>query len=296
MAASRPNTTTHSLSVLGAYSLRQTAGMGFGRTAINDFDGTYRMAFTIDGDHSRTAGVAITQPADDRLDVSVTTDGDPSPALAQTARILSVDVDGRGFDDLAQHDPVIGRLASLAPGLRPPQFCSPYEAAAWSVISARRSSAQGNRIRERLNTAHGTRFDLAGQTVFSFPTPEQLLRVESVPGLPDVAIPRLHAIARAAADGDLAIDRLTTMDPEAARADVQRLPGIGPFYSGLIVYRALGHPDVLPLIEPRSRALLEHAYGVTGLTDTEFVELAQRWRPYRMWVSFLARATEGRQG
>lgn len=285
---------TRTLPLLGSYRLAETAGLGFGRRAVTDFDGSYRMAFTVDGDHERAAAVVIRQPAPDELVVTMTTDADPDVVSAQVARILSVDVDGRGFDELARRDPVVGALAAAAPGLRPPQFCSPYEAAAWSIISARRSGAQAERVRGRLSAEHGTRFEAAGRVDHAFPTPTQLLGVADVPGLAAAAIPRLHAVAEAARAGELDISRLLALDPEEARLDVQRLPGIGPFYSGLIVYRALGLPDVLPLIEPRSRAALERAHGLGPCSDAEFTALAQAWRPYRMWVTFLARATAGR--
>jgi DNA-3-methyladenine glycosylase II len=36
------------------------------------------------------------------------------------------------------------------------------------------------------------------------------------------------------------------MELEEAMRDMQRLDGIGPFYSALIVIRATGHTDVLP--------------------------------------------------
>ena len=69
--------------------------------------------------------------------------GDPLPpaviaaAVAQVERILSLDVDGRGFPDISRHDPVVAQLQSRYPGLRPVCFWSPYEAAAWSVIGQR---------------------------------------------------------------------------------------------------------------------------------------------------------------
>lgn len=291
--ALRP-TYARTLPVVGSYRLAETAGLGFGRQAIADFDGDYRMAFTVDGDHERAAAVEIRQPAPDGLVVTMTTDADPDVVAAQVARILSVDVDGRGFDELARRDRVIGTMVAAAPGLRPPQFCSPYEAAAWSIISARRPGVQAERVRRRLSAAHGTGLAVAGGVEHAFPTPTQLLGVTDVPGLPATAIPRLHAVAEAARAGELDISRLVALDPEEARLDVQRLPGIGPFYSGLIVYRALGLPDVLPLIEPRSRAALERAHGLGPCSDEEFTALARAWRPYRMWVTFLARATAGR--
>lgn len=278
----------------GPFSLAESATLGFGRSAQQDVDGVMRLAFTVDGDHERTAGVAIRQQGD-LLHLTMTTDADPDTVAAQVARILSVDVDGTGFEELALRDPVVGALRAAAPGLRPPQFHSPYEAAAWSIISARRSAVQGNVIRERLSAEHGTRFEVAGTQLHAFPTPSALARVTEVRSLPDLAIPRLHAVAEAATAGRLDVARLVVMDPEDAMADVRTIPGIGPFYSALVIVRACGLPDVLPLNEPRSRVTLEQLHGIADpLSDNEFAAMAEAWRPYRMWVLFLGRAAGGR--
>lgn len=287
-------TTTRTIPTNGPFSLAESAALGFGRRAEPRYDGVLRLAFTVDGDHERTAGVAIRQ-AGDALDLELTTDGDPDVVAAQVARILSVDVDGTGFARLAERDPLVGALVAAAPGLRPPQFHNPYEAAAWSVMYGRRSHAQTLSVRERLAAAYGVAHEVAGRTVHAFPTPSALSRLPAFPGLQQVMVPRLHAVAAAARDGLLDIGRLTAMDPEVARADLQRLPGIGAFYSALVVARACGNSDVLPLNEPRSRAMLARLAGLDEPpADDEFVALAEGWRPYRMWVLFLARAAGSR--
>ncbi len=287
-------TTTTTIPTRGAFSLTRTALVGFGHRAERDWDGVMRLAFTVDGDHERTAGVEVRQDGE-RLDLVIHGGADPARVAAQVARILSVHVDGEPFAALARRAPAVGALHAAADGLRPPQFHSPYEAAAWSILSARRSAAQGRVLRTRLAQRLGTAYDLAGRTEHAFPTPSRLRELDTLPGLPDLAVPRLQAIAEAALDGRLAADRLLAMDPEEARDDLRRLPGIGPFYSGLIVYRALGLPDVLPLIEPRSRAALERLHGIeASLSDAAFTDLAEAWRPYRMWMTFLARAVGDR--
>src|SRR6202451_3646920 len=40
-------------------------------------------------------------------------------AVEQVERILSLDIDGRGFPDIARHDPVVAPLPSRYPRLRP---------------------------------------------------------------------------------------------------------------------------------------------------------------------------------
>ena len=74
-------------------------------------------------------------------------------------------------------------------------------------------------------------------------------------------------------------------------ADLQRLPGIGPFYSALIVIRACGHADAHSVAESHSRTAAQAAYGIDHeLSDAEFAELAERWRPFRTWVAVMLRA------
>jgi len=112
-------------------------------------------------------------------------------------------------------------------------------------------------------------------------------------------VPRLHAVARAALDGRLDVDRLAALDPELARRELETIPGIGPFSSALIVTRACGLSDVLPLAEPRSRAAVTALYAAAGVIDGElsddaYRELAQGWRPFRTWVAVMARAAGGR--
>ena len=228
----------------------------------------------------------------------------PARYSSQVARIVSCDHDGEGFAELGRRDPVIGALQQAAPGLRPALFYSPYEAAAWSVISARRARAQGITLRERLNEAHGTAFELAGQTVTALPAPSTLAALTDLPGLPADRIPRLQAIAAAAQRGDLDVDRLVAMGPEAAQLAVQELPGIGPFYSALIVVRACGFVDVLPTDEARSRQAVHDLYGLTTpMTDDrgptaggEYASFAERWKPYRTWAVVLGRAAAHRLG
>src|SRR6201999_4121840 len=136
--------------------------------------------FCADG-YQDGAGVAVRQPAPGEVTVEVHGAADPDVVTAQVARILSLDHDGEQFLDVGRRDAVIGRLQAVAPGLRPPQFHSPYEAAAWAVLSARRPAQQMARVRDELSAAYGTAFELAGQTWHAFPTPAALLGVTGFP-------------------------------------------------------------------------------------------------------------------
>jgi len=114
------------------------------------------------------------------------------------------------------------------PGLRPVLFHSPYEGAAWAIISARRPARQAAEVRRELSEALGASFELAGERVAAFPLPEQLLEVQPVRGLPEAKCERLRGVARAALEGRLDPERLGAMEPEAAMAEMRTLKGIGP--------------------------------------------------------------------
>ena len=197
----------------------------------------------------------------------------------------------RGISPPCLADPVLSRVHARAPGFRPALFYSPYEAAVWSIISARRARSQAITLRIRMSEQYGACFELSGSSTTCVPTPSSVLQIESLPGLPADRIPRLHAVAEAAQRGQLDAQHLRAMPPEDARAELQQLPGIGPFYSSLIVIRACGHSDAPSLGEPRSRAAIQAAYGIDHeQSDAELLALADTWRPFRTWVSVMMRA------
>jgi DNA-3-methyladenine glycosylase II len=229
-------------------------------------DDALRLHFLVD-DWSGPARVVLRQP-DTVVTGTVEADNEPR-AIAQAARIVSLDHDGTGYAEI--EDPIVQELQRASGYLRPVLFHSPYEAAAWSIISARTGHAQSVRLRDAL-----------GET---FPKPEELLRVEALDGLPQSKIPRLHGIARAALEGSLDREPLLALDPDDAYARLQELPGIGPFYAGLILIRAVGTTDVAPKGEPR----LENA--VQARYRRPIDEVSDGWRPFRTWISVLMRAT-----
>ncbi len=285
--------TQHTVTIdpVGPFDLQRVAVFGFGHRHRETFDGSMRMAFLAD-DRKTSVGVSVCQSETGQLTCSVQTDtAKPNfdVICAQIKRILSLDHDGDAFLELGKVDPVLGRLQELAPGLRPPLFYSPYEAAAWSIISARRSAAQMTKVRASLCAAHGVGFDVAGQAMSAFPTPSRLRQVNTFPGLDAAKIERLRGVALAAESGLLDIERIHTVGPEVAMKDLQRIAGIGPFYASLIVVRASGFADVLAE-EPKALEIAAQLYG-RPFTFAQFSTLAEQWRPFRTWAMVYIRST-----
>jgi DNA-3-methyladenine glycosylase II len=283
----------------GPFSLAAAARFGFGPTSgrTPEFDGAMRLAFPLDGG-AGYAGVVVRQDSEDgRLRCEVHGGGDLALAERQLARVLSLDHDGEAFLAVGERDSVIGVLQRRHPGQRPVLFHSPYEGAAWSVISARRQAAQAAAVRHAISLRLGERFELAGDELVAFPQPERLLADGALAELGAERSARLVGIAEAALAGDLDVETLHDLGPDQSHHALQQLRGIGPFYAGLIVLRAAGFADaLLPMPEPRILAHAARFYGLDSPPTLEqFRDLAEPWRPFRTWTSVLLRLAGDRQ-
>lgn len=204
--------------------------------------------------------------------------------------MLSLDVDGTGFPGVGVRDPLIGGLQRQFPGLRPVGFHSPYEAAAWAVLSHRIRITQAAALKARLAEEYGESVQVDGVAGRAFPAPDRLRSVGDVRGLTKLKAARLRGIADAALRGDLDGATLRDCEPDEALALLQRLPGIGPFSAQLVLVRGACAPDVFPTAEPRLHRAMAALYDVESPPLERLVEIADQWRPYRSWASVLIRA------
>ena len=256
--------------------------------------GMVRLAFRLDTTFEAAAVAVRPDPAGVALMAGG--DGDAKAARAQAARILSLDCDASTYPEVGERDPAVGRIMAALPGLRPLCFPSPYECAAWAVISQRISMRQAAAIQRRLVEAHGERVAVAGGEALCFPHPETLAALSALPGLPAAKIERLHGVARAALGGVLDAGRLLAVGREDAGRELRTIPGIGPFWADGIYLRALGVKDVFP-DEPVSVAALGALHGLgTSLTPEQIAELTAPLAPWRMWVCYLLRVAAGSAG
>jgi DNA-3-methyladenine glycosylase II len=241
------------------------------------------------GDSWRTAAVCIRQPDNDVV-VEVTGDADPDAVREQVSRILSLDIDGSGFAAIGVRDRVVGRLQQRYPGLRPVGFWSPYEAAAWAVISHRIRIMQAAAVKAQMAEQLGERLAIHGETLSTFPAPRRVAELEGFPGLFGRKPEYLRSLAEAALAGRLSARWLRELTQERALAELQSLPGIGRFSAELILLRGAGDPDYFPTQERRLHRAMSGAYGLgRDPSLAELADIAERWRPYRTWVALLFR-------
>ena len=143
-------------------------------------------------------------------------------------------------------------------------------------------------------------FCVEGQELWALPTPAAITRMgpaglAEIAGVEAARAERLCAVAAAALEGKLDAANLATMGTEQARSLLRTVPGIGPFYADLILVRATGVTDVLPLTEPRLLGLMGELWGLDGPATPAWASAkAESWSPWRTWVAVLVRAAAHR--
>jgi DNA-3-methyladenine glycosylase II len=266
-----------------------------GRGTFGQTDDALLLAFPVDGSDA-SAALAIRELADGHLELEVHGVADPQVVTRQAARVFSLDHDGTGFPEVGVRDPIIGRIQERYAFLRPVCFYSPYEAAVGAIVGQRISQRQSAAIRARVAREHGVLFTIGGIELAAFPTPAVLASLDSVPGLSAEKVERLHAVAAAALEGRLAADHLRVLPAAEALAELRTIRGIGAWSAQHVLLRGAGLPDELPTEDRLSREAVRVAYGLEESPgDERFSDIAEAWRPFRMWVMVLLRVWLGRE-
>jgi DNA-3-methyladenine glycosylase II len=274
--------------VAGPWSLRTSKRFweGFGPTAISPGSDPDVLDARFIGEHDWTPATARITQHGTAARIEVSGDGDLDAAAEQVARFLCLDIDAADWPGVADRDPIVAAAQQAMPGFRPCGFHSPYEAAAWAVLSAHTRIPEAVRLRRELIAAYGA--DGA------FPAPDDLVRAVETGGLvlPGRKAGYLLAVAHAAQDGLLEGPRLRALPEDDARRQLRSIVGIGPFGADLILIRGANTVDVLPRAEPRLDAEITHLYG-PGAT---LADVAEAWRPFRSWAAVYLRALRGEAG
>ena len=198
---------------------------GSGMAVVDAEDLT--LAFRLDGTFEAVA-VALAE-VDGQIVARFTGTKDEAAVRKQVARMLGLDVDAEAWRQVGKRDPVVGQLQAEFPGFFTAAKPSPYDAAAWGIISPRINMKQAAKLKMGLAAAHGDAVKLDGKTHHVFPSPKQLLKVASFAGLSEEKLARLKGIAIAALEGKLDPDRLRAMDEGEALEELQKLNGVGPW-------------------------------------------------------------------
>jgi AraC family transcriptional regulator of adaptative response / DNA-3-methyladenine glycosylase II len=191
--------------------------------------------------------------------------------VARCRALFDLDPDPAAVAGALADDPLIGRYVAAAPGVRVPGAVDGPELAVRAVL--------GQQVTLRAAATHAGRLVAelgeplprpVGAVTHVFPPAGAIAALDpSQLALPRARAATLLGLARALADGlDL--------------ADVEQLPGIGPWTAGYIAMRARGDRDVFLASDLGVRRALERL-GADSRPRAA-AALAERWRPYRSYA------------
>jgi AraC family transcriptional regulator, regulatory protein of adaptative response / DNA-3-methyladenine glycosylase II len=207
---------------------------------------------------------------------------DLATAIARCRRLLDLDADPVAVDHLLAQDPALAPLVAAAPGRRVPRTVDEEELAVRAVLGQQVSTAAARLHAARLVEAVGDEIDdPGGGLTHLWPSVDALGEVDPA----TFALPGTRREALVGLIAALRHDRVSLtpgVDRDAARAQLSRLPGIGPWTVETIALRALGDPDAFPVTDLGVRLGARRL----GLPDTPAAlgSRARRWQPWRAYA------------
>jgi AraC family transcriptional regulator of adaptative response / DNA-3-methyladenine glycosylase II len=251
-------------------------------------DGYYERLFHIEG---RTGIMTLVPHASKPALVMRVITADPAGLLDLTHRVrrmFDLDADpllvANGFAEV----PVMRTLAEKHPGLRIPRCFDPFETAVCAILGQLVSLEYARTLAGQLVAHHGESapHPVTGEPMRLFPTPERLAAAD----LPRVKTTRarkeaIRLFSRRVLAGEISLSE--AQDPEAFRAALLAIPGIGPWTAQYMSLRCIADTDAFPATDLiLKRALELHpAIDLTPIKPWRGYAAIYLWKEYAQSLS-----------
>jgi len=214
---------------------------------------------------------------------------DQAAGADRIAFFLSLNDDLRPFYAIGEADPVFAPIIRQLYGLHQVKFPTPFENAAWAVLTQRNRMDIAANMKGRLIERYGPRLTVDGTPYAAFPEPAVLATAAPGDLAALVGTPRraeyLQAVAEAFAGADEEWLRHGPYD--AVNAWLQGVRGLGPWSAGFVMLRGLGHMAQLPPgEESRRNAAIARTYGNGRQPSPD--RLRAIMDPYGPWIGYWA--------
>jgi DNA-3-methyladenine glycosylase II len=185
-------------------------------------------------------------------------------------------------EHLRNADPVLAKLIDSHPDFDPRAWMKQlppldaYGALLFQVIGQQLSVRATRAILAKLEDLFAGRL----------PEPDDIVNADlerlRSSGLSRRKVETLRVLAARFAAGDFSDDFFGHSSDEEIEAALTAIPGIGPWTVRGFLIIALNRPDVLPTGDLALRRQVQHSYGLDKMPDEQqFLQIAERWRPYR---------------
>ena len=264
-----------------------------GRSGADNLDGgIYRRLLDLDG-HLALATVHSTGTVDaPELQLELRGErlagSDAELAADQVQWMLGIGQDLSPFYTLAESLPALSELVVQFRGLHLPRTATLFESITLAILGQQISASVARIMRTLIIERFGARAEFGDTTYYAFPGPQALVS-SSVEELRTLKLTQRKSeyvlgIAAAALEPDW--NELTELSSDDFVRRLTRLRGIGAWTAQWALVRGLARPDALPLGDlALRRGVSRLLRSGQPVTDAEVEQIAERWRPWRSYVT-----------
>ena len=215
-------------------------------------------------------------------------EGDGKLAAGQIRWLLGMEQDLAPFYQLAESDSALAWLAKEFRGLHLPRAATLFEALLSAILGQQISAKVAHGMRVRLIQKYGVSIEFDGVAHYAFPSPEAIL-ASSPEELRALKLTQrkaeyVYGIAEEAAKEGWA--ELYDLPDDQFVARLTALRGVGHWTAQWALVRGLARPDALPLGDLALRRGVSRLFlGGEPVSDAKVDRLAERWRPWRSYVT-----------
>jgi AraC family transcriptional regulator, regulatory protein of adaptative response / DNA-3-methyladenine glycosylase II len=199
-------------------------------------------------------------------------------------RLVDLGADPAAIDAHLRRDPRLrAGLASL-PGMRVPGAWDGFELAVRAVLGQQVSVRGATTLASRLVERFGEALPAPAEPGLThlFPEPAALAEADVAGiGLPAARAAAIRALARAVAEGRLALDGGLELDALIAR--LCEIPGIGAWTAHYVAMRACGETDAFPAGDLGLRRAFGNGRGPAS--ERALLVASEAWRPFRAYAA-----------
>lgn len=212
-----------------------------------------------------------------------------SALLDRIRFFLSLDDDLKPFYDLGRQDPKFAPVLDELYGLHQVKFLTPFEAAAWAVLSQRISMKVARRMKNKLSDAVGNGIQIEGVDYRTFPSARQVknLGVENLVSV--IGNERKSEYLIAVAESFDAVDEsfLRHGKIEEVKEWLMNIRGIGEWSAHLELIRGLGRMEELSEHDQTLFNCFKKLYGREA-TEEQLKRVAFGYGDYKgYWAYYL---------
>ncbi len=214
-----------------------------------------------------------------------------SELLDRISFYLSLEDDLIPFYKIGYKDPDFKEVIKDLYGLHQVKFLTPFEAAAWAVLSQRISMKVAYTMKDRLTKAVGDHIEVDGQDYWTFPDASQIKKLSVEKLLNTIKNHRKTEYLMEVAEAFDQVDEqfLREGDISEVKNWLMNIKGIGEWSAHLELIRGLGRMEGILKHDKCLYKCVQKTYGL-DITEEKFKKISDNYGDYTGYWNYYLRA------